>query len=183
MEKVWMMGLALLAVVCFSFQGAGMAASKHNGELTPEKAVELAANWDATKSLVQAGGNYKEGEYKSFTYKGTPYRFMAGHLDRQRELMAELEKSLTKKGAKQYVKDSGFIKYKGKIAQIEADGGSLLEWNKAKAKELTSSKNKKVFQLNVPIAGMAEAEIYQVTYEYVNKTGWRLSQLPVLVTK
>lgn len=177
------MGLALLAVFCFSFQGNGMAASKINEELTVEKAVKLAADWAATKSLVQAGGHYKEGEYKTFTYKGMSYRFMAGDLDSTKELMMELEKSLTKKAARQYVKDSGFIRYKGKVAQVEADGGSLLEWNKATAKELKSSKHTKVFELYVPIAGMNEIDAYQVTYEYGKKSGWRISELPVLVTK
>ena len=177
------MGLALLAVFCFSFQGNGMAASKNDDELTVEKSVKLAADWAATKSLVEAGGHYKEGEYKTFTYKGTPYRFMAGDLDSQQELMTELEKSLTKKAARQFVNVSGFIRYKGKLAQVEADGGSLLEWNKATAKELYSSKQKKVFELHVPIAGMTETDVFQVTYAYGKKSGWRLSELPVLVTK
>ena len=177
------MGLALLVVFFFSFQGAGMAAPKNNDELTAEKAVKLAADWAAMKSLVQAGGHYKEGEYKTFTYKGTSYRFMAGDLDSTKELMTELEKSLTKKAARQFVNDSGFIRYKGKVAQVEADGGSLLEWNKATAKELNSFKHKKVFELHVPMAGMKEMDVFQVTYEYGKKSGWRLSELPVLVIK
>lgn len=183
MKKVWMMGLALLALFCFSIPGAGLAAPKNAGELSPEKAVELAANWAATKSLVQAGGHYKEGEYKSITYKGTPYRLMASQFDTPKKLMAELETTLTKKAAQQFVKESGFIRYKGKLAQVEADGGSLLEWKKAKAKELKSSKGQKVFQLSVPAAGINEVEVYEVTYTYVNKTGWRINQLPTFVAK
>lgn len=140
--------------------------------------MEIAASWAATASLVQAGGVYKEGEYKRFNYKGKTYRYMASQLDTKKEMRVELEKSVTKKVAKQFMKDQNFIKQKRRLAQLEADGGSLLQWSEATAKEVKSKKNKSVFEVRVPVGYTGTFDTFKVTYEYVRKSGWRISKLP-----
>ena len=177
LKKFWLLGVSLLLLLCTACQQSGIAAVKKS-EVHSEKAVEIAASWAATASLVQAGGVYKEGEYKRFNYKGKTYRYMASHLDTKKELRVELEKSVTKKVAKQFMKDQNFIKHKRRLAQIEADGGSLLQWGEATAKEVKSKKNKSVFEVSVPVGYTGTFDTFKVTYEYVRKSGWRISKLP-----
>lgn len=177
MKKRWLLGMSLLLLFCTACRQSDNTALEKS-EVHSEKAVEIAARWAATASLVQAGGIYKEGEYKRFTYKGATYRYMASHLDTKKELRAELEKSVTKKVAKQFMKDNNFIKHNRKLAQIEADGGSLLQWKEAMAKELKSRKNKSVFELSVPVGYTGQFDKFKVTYKYEKKSGWRISKIP-----
>jgi hypothetical protein len=177
LKKLWLLGMSLLLLFCTACRQSDNVAMKKS-EVHSEKAVEIAASWEATVSLVQAGGVYKEGEYKRFTYKGETYRYMASHLDTKKELRTELEKSVTRKVAKQFMKDNNFIKHNRKLAQIEADGGSLLQWKEAMAKELKSKKNKSVFELSVPVGYTGKFDKFKVTYEYVKRSGWRISKFP-----
>lgn len=175
-KKFRLFGLALLLLFCFTFLETGYAATQ-----TKEQAVSIAAEWAATQRLVLAGGTYQEHEYRTFNHKGMTYRYMASHLDSKKKLRAELEKSVTKKVAKQFIKDHGFIKHKRRLAQLDADGGSLLQWEKATARELKSKKNKKVFELSVPVGETGTVDKFKVSYSYVKKAGWRISKIPVYV--
>ncbi|NYF23773.1 DL-endopeptidase inhibitor IseA family protein [Sporosarcina sp. JAI121] len=177
-KKLWILGISLLLLSCTACKQSDPV-TKITIEFPPGKAVEIAAGWAATESLVQSGGVYEEGEYTRFNYKGETYRYMASHLDTKKELRAELEKSVTKKVAKRYMKDHNFIKKNKKLAQIEADGGSLLQWEAATAEEIKSKKNKYVFELSVPVGYTGTVDKFKVTYEYVKKSGWRISKLPV----
>ncbi len=177
MKKLWILGISFLLLFSAACQQTGDAATTIN-EVPPGKAVEIAAKWASTESLVLAGGIYKEGEYKQFTSKGKTYRYMADHISTKKKLMAQLEKSVTKKVAKQFVKDHNISKHKGKLAQIDANGGSILLWEKATAVEVKSRKNKKVFELSVPVDDTGTSDKFKVTYEYVRKSGWRISKLP-----
>ena len=104
---------------------------------------------------------------------------MASHLDTKKELRAELEKTLTKKVAKRYMKEHNFIKKDRKLAQIEAEVGSLLQWEEAAAKEIKSKKNMCIYELSVPVGYTGNFDKFKVTFEYVKKSGWRISKLPV----
>ncbi|MEK5067006.1 DL-endopeptidase inhibitor IseA family protein [Sporosarcina sp. FSL K6-1508] len=177
LKKIWLVVLSLLLVLCTACQKSDSVVTKKN-EVSSEKAVELAANWATTVSLVQAGGVYSEGEYERFNYKGETYRYMASYLDTKKELRAELEKSVTKKVARKFMKEHRFIKHKRRLAQLEADEGSLLQWGVATAKEVKSKKNKSVFELSVPVGYTGTFDKFEVTYEYVKKSGWRISKLP-----
>ncbi|MBO0588554.1 DL-endopeptidase inhibitor IseA family protein [Sporosarcina sp. E16_8] len=177
MKKFWLLSITLLLLLCSACEQSEIA-EVTKSEVQSVKAVEIAANWAATASLVQAGGVYAEGEYKRFNYKGKTYRYMASQLDTKKEMRAELEKSVTKKVAKQFMKDQNFIKQKRRLAQVEADGGSLLQWSEATAIEVKSKKNKSVFEVRVPVGYTGTFDTFTVTYEYVRKLGWRISKLP-----
>ena len=168
LKKCWLLGMSLLLVFCTACRQSDNTAMLKS-EVHSVKAVEIAASWATTASLVQAGGVYKEGEYKRFNYKGKTYRYMASHLDTKKKLRAELEKSVTRKVAKQFMKDQNFIKHKRKLAQIEVDGGSLLQWGEATAREVKSKKNKYVFEVSVPVGYTGTFDTFKVTYEYVKK--------------
>ncbi|HYK74214.1 MAG TPA: DL-endopeptidase inhibitor IseA family protein [Pseudoneobacillus sp.] len=154
-------------------------ATKIKNELTAKQVVQLAAYYAKASSYVQRGGDYKKGEYKTFSYKGKTYRYLAGNIDTKKELLNYLQKSLTKNAAEQFFKSSGIIEYKGKLAQLEADGGSLLQWEKATAKYLKTSKNTQFYLLSVPLGETGVTYTYSVEYQYVEKVGWRISKEPV----
>jgi iseA protein len=151
-----------------------------NTELTSKQVIQLAVNFSTAASTVQRGGDYKQGEFKTFTYKGKTYRFLAGHIDTRKELFNLLGKSLTPSAVEQFIRTRGIIEYKGKLAQLEADGGSLLQWSKATAQFVKTDKNTKMYRLTVPVGDSGEKEMYSVKLQYVQKQGWRLSAEPTL---
>jgi iseA protein len=154
--------------------------TSQNTELTSKQVVQLATLYSIAASTVQRGGDYKEGEYKTFTYKGKTYRYLAGHIDTKKELLNFLGKSLTPSASEQFIKARDLIEYKGKLAQLEADGGSLLQWGKATAQFVKTDKNTKVYRLTVPVGDSGEKEMYSVNIQYVQKQGWRLNGEPTL---
>ncbi|WP_442596798.1 DL-endopeptidase inhibitor IseA family protein [Neobacillus sp. D3-1R] len=151
---------------------------KVKNELTTQQAIKLASDFAKASAYVQRGGDYKAGEYKTFSYKGKTYRYLASSIDTKKELVNYLAKTLTRKAAEQFLKDNGIIEYKGKMAQVEADGGSLLQWEKATAKYIKSTKNTEYYQLTVPVGDTGVTETYMAEYQYVQKVGWRLSNEP-----
>lgn len=146
--------------------------------LTPKDAVELATAWTGEAAIIQAGGLYKEGEYKTFTQKGLEYHYLASHLDSKKKMKSELQKFVTKKKAKRFMKDNGVLKHKGKLATpvTEAAPGSLLQWDVATAKVLKSKKGKMTFELTVPIGDTRTAETITVSYTHVKQSGWRIDK-------
>jgi iseA protein len=153
--------------------------SSQKNELTSQQAIQLAASFSVAASYVQRGGDYKPGEYKTFSYKGKTYRYLAGTIDKKSELLNYLGKSLTTSAAQKFMNAMGIIEYKGKLAQLEADGGSLLQWEKATAQYIKTEKNTKVYRLTVPLGETGEKDQYLVQYQYVQKQGWRLSAEPI----
>ena len=164
--------LLLLTAAC----GGGIPAGYTT--LAPKDAVELAIAWNDMEALVQTGGLYKEGEYKTFVHKGLEYRFLAFHLDTKRKLRAELQTIVTKKKAKRFMKENGIIKHDRKLAspEVEAAPDSLLQWDIATAKEVKSKKGKMTFEITIPIGDTRTAESIMVSYVHVKKAGWRIDK-------
>ncbi|PLS16079.1 hypothetical protein CVD28_18715 [Bacillus sp. M6-12] len=148
-------------------------------DLSAKQAVQIAAVFAKSASYVQAGGSYKTGEYKTFSYKGETYRYLSAAIDTKKELLAYLQKSLTSAAAGQFIKSRGIIEYKGKLAQVEADGGSLLQWEKSAASLVKSEKSKKIYRLSVPLGETKEKQAFLAEYQYIEKIGWKLSKEPV----
>lgn len=186
-KKLMTAGLtfALMASPLF-YQGADASANQQPNviqvssvNLTGDVVVNLAAQWAATASYIQIGGDYKEGEYKTFRYKGMTYRYLSSSIDTHKELYDYVRKTLTPKETVNWFKDNGIIEYKGKLAQPEADGGSLLVWEKAKVKYLKTEKKKRLYRLYVPIGDTKENEVYIIGIEK-EKTKWKVGRIPYL---
>lgn len=172
MNVVSVILLLLMTTACGGNTLADQAA------LTPKDAVELTIAWIGTETIIQAGGLYKEGEYQTFASKGLEYRYLAAHLDSKKKLRAELQKHVTKKKVKRFMKENGIKKFHGKLASpvTEPDSESLLLWDIATAKELKSKKGKKTFELTVPIGDTRTAETFLVSFVHVKKSGWRIDK-------
>lgn len=154
----------------------------HNKKIdfTTNQAVSLAVEWSKTSAYVQRGGDYKNGEYKTFKQNGKTYRYLSSSIDTKKELLALLGKSLEPAAAEQFIKNQGIISFNGKLAQVEADGGSLLNWTKATAQLIKSESKSKVFRLTVPVGDSKTTQSYIVEYKYTKKIGWRISKEPKL---
>ncbi|MHC0036385.1 DL-endopeptidase inhibitor IseA family protein [Pseudoneobacillus sp. C159] len=160
-----------------------ISASKQKNEvvLTKAQIVKLAADYASAHSYVQRGGDYKDGEYKTFTQNGKVYRYLASDIDTKGELLALLKKSLTPKEAENFFAAQAFIQKNGKLAQLEADGGSLLKWAKATVTFVKADKKTNVYQLSVPVGETAETALYQVELQKINSKEWRISKIPYAV--
>jgi hypothetical protein len=148
-------------------------------KITKKQIVKLAAQWAKTESYIQSGGNYKEGEYRTFTHKGTTYRYLSNDIDTKKELFNLVNKMLTPAETLKWFKKSNIIVYKGKTAQPEADGGSLLEWEKAKVEYVNTAKKTMFYRLIIPIGdtGTKEMRIVEIQKD---KSTLKISKIPYL---
>lgn len=178
MLKKRTLNIAAVILLLLMIAACGGKSSIGQTALSPKGAVELATAWTGSEAIIQAGGMYKEGEYKTFALKGIEYRYLAAHLDSKKKLRAELQKFVTKKKAKRFMKENRILKHKRKLASPEAEAASasLLQWDIATARELKSKKGKMTFELTVPIGDTRTAEKIIVSYVYVKKSGWRIDK-------
>ena len=172
-QKWW----TLLFVICITLLLTACQGNRAATPLSPVEAANLAAEWATTELAVVNGGFYEEGEYETFLYKGMNYRYLASHIDSKKKLTAELRKTMTKKGAKRFMKDNGILSYKKRMAQPEAEFVSELMWNVATVKELKAKKTKMVMELTVPIGETRTAEKMKFTYVYKKRHGWRIDKV------
>ncbi|MEH7886700.1 DL-endopeptidase inhibitor IseA family protein [Bacillus sp. JJ1609] len=146
-------------------------------KVTHKEIAAMANEWVKKQTYVQNGGNYENGEYRSFEYKGSYYRYLSKDIDTNKELMAYLNESVTPAYAKRFIKEKGILEYKGKMAQPEADGGTLLQWDKAIVKFDEVSGKERVYTLLVPVGETEEVSAYKLSANYLPKHGWKISKL------
>ncbi|TQR20345.1 DL-endopeptidase inhibitor IseA family protein [Psychrobacillus vulpis] len=166
------------ALVSAKDQTKTAQSTQQKKELTSEQAINLAIEFHKVSNYVQRGGEYKKGEYQTFSYNKKTYRYLSSTIDTKKELKTYLEKVLVSSEAEQFIKNRGIIEYKGKLAQVEADGGSLLQWEKATAKYVKTEKDTLYYRLTVPVWNTNEKQNFIVEYQYVNKLGWKISKEP-----
>jgi hypothetical protein len=94
--------------------------------------------------------------------------------------MNYLTKTLTEKAAENFIKAQGLIVHKGKLAQLEADGGSLLAWGEAEAELVRNDNQSTVYRLFVPVGETGERQVFLAEYQNVKSIGWRISKEPTL---
>lgn len=149
-------------------------------EISTQEVLKLSIEFNKASTYVQRGGDYKVGEYKTFTHLGKTYRFLSSTIDTKKELISYLSKSMERSASEQFIKNNKIIEYKGKLAQVEADGGSLLEWGKATASRVKSENKSAIYKVTVPVRGSVEKQGFVIEYKYVEKIGWRISKEPRL---
>lgn len=145
-------------------------------QMSDKEVIKTISEWMKKQNYVQSGGSYHEGEYISFPYKGTTYRYLSKDIDTKKELIGYLKQSVTAKYAERFIKEKGIIEYKGKLAQVEADGGSLLQWENAFAQFEGAKGKAKNYKLIVPIGDTKDIEVHKASLVYENKA-WKVSKL------
>ncbi|MFT4416603.1 NlpC/P60 family protein [Fredinandcohnia humi] len=190
MNKYVITGLAVVMLGGSLFHSGEVFASQkttpvvkvaNQKEISNEMIAKHVDQWMQLDSYIQRGGDYKDGEYKSFTYKNQIYRYLAADIDTKAELVNKLTKLITPEYAEQYMKAKGLIVHEGKLAQPEADGGSILQWNKAVAKLISSKGNERIYKLTVPLGDTGQNEFFHVQCQNVTNIGWRITKAPVSV--
>ena len=156
------------------------SATQNNHYLTDKVAVDLAAKYQEAYLFISSGGGYNNREYSTFLYNDLAYRYLSSKIDTKGKLMAYLTQTMTSQIAEQLVKDLGIIDYKGKLAQQEADIGSLEDWSKATAEIVIKEINKVQYRLTVPFGESKEKIMYIVEYQFVENIGWRVNKKPVV---
>ena len=182
-KKVLILGLVFfLLSIPFSQSTVVLGKKQTNQrvEISTKEVLSLSIEFNKAFTYIQRGGDYKKGEYKTFTYKGKTYRYLSSSIDTKKELISYLSKTMERSTAEQFIKNRHIIEYKGKLAQVEADGGSLLEWEKGTASRVKSENKSAVYKITVPVRGSVEKQGFLIEYKYVEKVGWRISKEPKL---
>lgn len=152
---------------------------KEQKEISKNELLKLTQKWVGKKTYIMSGGSYKEGEYKTFTLNDMTYRYLSKDIDTKKELMAFLTESVTRPYAKEYFDTLGLIKHKGKLAQLEADGGSILQWDKAVPTFEKIDGKDYVYSLQIPVGETEEMETYTVSVRFGKENGWRINKLEI----
>lgn len=146
--------LIFMVAALFTFSIGASAKSFSKNDLTNSQALKLAVSAQEHYWNVSIGMNtklpHKDGEMKNFMYKGTEYRYFSQEFGTKKKLVTYMNEVYTLNAIEKAFKKYRFITYKGKLAQPNADGGSLLEWNKAKVKLLYQRKDVRLYQFTVP---------------------------------
>lgn len=169
----------LVVVALFSFS-TGASAQTTKSELTGKEAIQLAQNaHDHFWSMI-SGHNFKLDHTvcssETFNYKGTDYRFFCSEFDTKKKLVSYLNDSFTRNAITKGMKKYRYIEYKGKMAQPNADGGSLSQWNKSHAKLLYQRKDVRLFEFKVPLKDLGQYENKKITFVKVGNK-WLINDI------
>lgn len=149
--------------------------------ITEHQALQLFKEAKNSYWYVVMGGEGKRNEER-FTHKGKDYRYMAESLNTMEKLKRYLGTMYTpdqqEKQLEKLIKELGIIEHKGVLAQPDADGGSALNWGKAKIKETSGSNQGKHFEIDVPIGESSEYEALIGELRYVKESeSWLVHDL------
>ena len=176
MKKLLSMLLALTAL--FTFSIGASAKTVNQNKLTNTQALKLTLDARDHYWSVMAGQNLKiqnsGGEIKTFMYKGKEYRYFGAEFDTKAKLIKYMNEVYTRKSIEKAFKKYDFITYKGKLAQPNADGGSLLEWDKAKVKLLDQRKGVRLYEFTVPYGEKVQYAKQKVTFVKVGSK-WQIN--------
>lgn len=160
----------------FTFSIAASASSKN--DLTSSQAKELALSarqhyWDVMSGHILKVKNTQCPE-QTFKYKETDYRYFCSELDTKKKLVKYLNEVFTLNAIEKGMKKYQFIEYNGKMAQPNADGGSMLEWENAEVKLIYQRKDIRLFEFTVPYGEPAEYDKRNVTFVKV-RGKWQIN--------
>ncbi|MFT9849721.1 DL-endopeptidase inhibitor IseA family protein [Aneurinibacillus sp. REN35] len=146
--------------------------------LDVKSAALLAAQATIQYWYVASGGSGNE-KLKTFTVNGLEYRYMSSDLDTKKEFINYLRKTYTAEAIATYMKQAKIIEHNGRLAQPNADGGSLLQWDKAQATLIRYANGIAEYELKVPYGeeGAIEFDICRIQLKY-EKDGWKVNTPP-----
>lgn len=174
--------LAVLAVVLLGallLAGCGTEA-KPIGTGPEVEAMDEAIALDLVKEAlahqihVQSGGNIY-GDAEIFHYNGMDYRFLGEDLQPKSELLRYLGEVFTPEATELLIQ--GYIEKDGKVAQPNADGGSILQWDRAEVTLIQESENSKEYSFKVPYGDESDLqyETIPVQVTFLPDKGWRVA--------
>jgi iseA protein len=196
MNKKWMIGSLALALGLVSAGSGAMAAAQDTGStaiknvavslpgkegpatinnLTVKSIIPLVVH--AKKLYTYASGSGNVYNPETFVYNGMNYRYLSSDLGTKQQLMNYIKRAYTHNAAAFYVQTQ-FLEYKGRMAQVNADVGNALQYDKATAIMVSKTATTAVFELSVPQPdGQGANEMVVVKLKKVNGY-WRIDMSP-----
>jgi len=149
------------------------------------KVIELARKGRIVYWHIQNGGNKPAGELKTFQPSGSDYDYyyLGSDIDTEEKFIAYLEQAYTKSAATAYLdqllQNKFLVKHNGKLAKIDADKGSLADWERAKPILVNTKAFEVEYKLRVPFGeDDFDCATYRMLYQYVDGSGWRIAGSP-----
>ncbi|OJH20105.1 hypothetical protein BLX88_03120 [Bacillus obstructivus] len=177
MRKLFTALMAVLLILSINMTASAKTAT---ADLAPKEALSIAkkARTHYWSTMIGHNLNNKNTTCKveTFIYKGTDYRYFCTEFNTKKKLVSYLNEVFTLNAIEKGVKKYRFIEYKGKLAQPNADGGSLLDWEKAKGKLIYSKKDVRLYEFSVPLGETGERSKEKVTFVKV-KNQWLINAI------
>ncbi|KAB2953382.1 DUF4163 domain-containing protein [Heliorestis acidaminivorans] len=102
------------------------------------------------KYLYLARGGAVTGDFENFTYEGMDYRYLQGDIATRQGLLAYLSPIFTATAIEQSLQNMAIIEHEGRMAQPNADGGSMLNWEKLTLQLIDEGEKKRVYEIFIP---------------------------------
>ncbi|KAF6626701.1 hypothetical protein H6F38_24090 [Paenibacillus sp. EKM208P] len=147
-------------------------------KLNHESAVPLVLEAQSRYQYAISGGS-SVGE--SFQLNGKSYRYLSEDIGTKTKLISYLTQAYTKQASEQFV-GKFFVEVNGRLAQLNADGGNLLEFGRATAKMVTMTPVKRSYLLTVPYPAQTKKANEKITVNF-EKVGsyWKVSSAPHVI--
>ncbi|MFD1776601.1 DL-endopeptidase inhibitor IseA family protein [Paenibacillus rhizophilus] len=197
MNKKWLIGSLALSLGLVSAGSGAMAASTGSSgmktvaaaaavktaignptainNLTASSIIPLVVYAREVFFYTNRGGNLVNLE--TFQYNGQEYRYLSADIGTKQQLLHYVKKAYTHNAAAFYAQTQ-FYEQNGRMAQINADLGNLLLFEKATARMVSKNATAAVFELTVPYPNNTqEAERVTVKLKKVNGY-WRIDMSP-----
>lgn len=155
----------------------GAPFTKHK-DIEEELLIEKILEATNKKAYVNAGGTMESEMIESFTVGDKDYRYVGTDLDSFEKLFDYMSASFTQEAIQSYIESAGIIEHEGKIAQPNADGGSLLNYSKASIVQVKDLDSEKQIDLKVPIGNTFAFETVSISF-MKTENGWRISSNPI----
>ncbi|WDM23007.1 DL-endopeptidase inhibitor IseA family protein [Paenibacillus polymyxa] len=147
-------------------------------KLNHESAIPLVLEAQSRYQYAISGGS-SVGE--SFQLNGKSYRYLSEDIGTKTKLISYLTQAYTKQASEQFV-GKFFVEVNGRLAQLNADGGNLLEFSRATAKMVTMTPVKRSYLLTVPYPAQTKKANEKITVNF-EKVGsyWKISSAPHVI--
>lgn len=147
-------------------------------KLNHESAVPLVLEAQSRYQYAISGGS-PVGE--SFQLNGKSYRYLSEDIGTKTKLISYLTQVYTKQASEQFV-GKFFVEVNGRLAQLNADGGNLLEFSRATAKMVNMTPVKRSYLLTVPYPAETKQANEKITVNF-EKVGsyWKISSAPHVI--
>ncbi|KAF6570248.1 hypothetical protein JDW19_20475 [Paenibacillus polymyxa] len=147
-------------------------------KLNHESAVPLVLEAQSRYQYAVSGGS-SVGEV--FQLNGKSYRYLSEDIGTKTKLISYLTQAYTKQASEQFV-GKFFVEVNGRLAQLNADGGNLLEFSRATAKMVTMTPVKRSYLLTVPYPAQTKKANEKITVNF-EKVGsyWKISSAPHVI--
>jgi len=147
-------------------------------KLNHESAVPLVLEAQSRYQYAISGGS-SVGE--AFQLNGKSYRYLSEDIGTKSKLINYLTQAYTKQASEQFV-GKFFVEVNGRLAQLNADSGNLLEFNRATAKMVTMTPVKRSYLLTVPYPAETKQANEKITVNF-EKVGsyWKISSAPHVI--